>query len=1459
MNQSNRTSVLDASGFADPGVAALAQLAFGSTSAGVTVATGDGPGALPNRLSIRPADALDLDLSDPEQSRFGDYTLLGKLGQGGMGVVYLAHQRSLDREVALKLLAAGPWASPGFIERFRQEAQSAARMQHPNIVTIHEIGEHDGLPFFSMPLVRGESLAECIQRGGALTPRRAAEMMRLVAEAVDYAHRLGVLHLDIKPGNVLLDESGEPKVADFGLARRLEETLASDSGEVSGTPSYMAPEQAIADGRLGMVTDVYALGATLYEALTARPPFRGATARETLEQVVRLHAPVPRSFDRRIPLDLQAICMCCLQKDPAQRYPSARALAEDLGRYLEGREVSARPLNRLQRGLRLVRREPRLSALGALLLLSLIGGLFATTLQWNRAESSADEARSHLWGARSQAAEVALADGNGFRGLRSMVANLIEMESGGRLDDAMVERQRIGVLLANSPRLIDLVRFEQGIAISSVAIAPDGTRFAVAIHHSDGRRAVRQYATQGSDLLWETSTSGLTHATPFADLPHGQLRYTDDGRRILVGLLAMPVLAAPMHSDTIAFDAQSGQVLMPPEPGPGYSDLIFNEDASLALVRWRSDASMRFPDRMQVHTVDGWRALGPPRKHHGVQWMFAPGGHGLVGTDDFARFDLLDPASFELRWTLQLSTDAPARAWRFNHSGSLLALGTLDGSVMLVDTLDGSQRAMPSSPPATIRWLEFSSDDRSLAALAEDGTIMAWDVATGRPRAAAIRERVSNRLGRVRVVGDLLLRPIDNELRAWQLPPPAPFDNFAVPMSVRLTGSRHLFVHAFDLHAESGLLVTGGSDGLLSLWRMPVGGLLPGEAAPLPAATLSFDGRRVVAVDGARVQVIDAGTGRAMGPAAEHPESVRFAEFSADGRWLVTIAGRTLRVLEGDSMALRGEPMLLPQTPLRVEIARQAPVLVAATGGYQGDDYQEQLWTLDLDQARLRPQAPLVAGPLFHIELDPLGQFALTLPLRHNDREPALRLVDLTGATPTCNGIERPEAGGTIMSTAISDDGRSIWARLALPQRRSRILLWDPHTCKDLLQWDLRSSGMEPRLIASRSGVVAQNLVSDSISRLEPNSERHDVRGLGNGESMYDFALSHDGHRAAQATRNAVQIFDLHRSKRLSSLLPLPLAGNDAIAKMAFAPDGRRLLGRSVRGRWLVWELPLDYSDASQLQQLAKVLDPAGAEAPPDDVELAALRLRLRAADPGPPAATLAPAAQHVVTLAAAPDSGVDPRFVPLDLSRAVNLPLRGPGPRNPGTPGDLTTVSAGIHRFNGIDFLVEGGVQLSGGGPSISIHPFNPHSGNIPVPADVRPMRVHALVMQLVPVSPRAPPRRFADVVLIGVDGRETALEIQLMRDVVTNWMIDIVAPSARIGWVGIFPAQQRDGGYTSSHTPSIVNLASLDVPTEVGEVAAVRLKAGSGSMEAPMFYAVTLEVEPDIPSVPDGISHAQ
>jgi serine/threonine protein kinase len=344
----------------------------------------------------RPGDArnaLELDLRDPAQRFFDDFELLERIGEGGMGAVYRARQISLDRDVAVKLLSAGPWASPDFIAGFKREAQNAAGLHHPNIVGVYAIGEQEGLIYYAMELILGDTLDHRIAQLHALPTRDAATLVRTIAEAVDYAHRLGVLHLDLKPSNILLDRIGTPKVADFGLARQLGETLSVQNERVSGTPSYMAPEQAAArKGVLTPATDVWGLGTILYECITGTPPFLAGTAEETL-RLVREGRVRRLSRTAKVPRDLEAICLKCLARSPMQRYISARALADDLGRFIEGRPVRARPLHVWQRFGHWMQRDPRLAFAVAGVALALTTGIVATSLQWQRAERSAASAR----------------------------------------------------------------------------------------------------------------------------------------------------------------------------------------------------------------------------------------------------------------------------------------------------------------------------------------------------------------------------------------------------------------------------------------------------------------------------------------------------------------------------------------------------------------------------------------------------------------------------------------------------------------------------------------------------------------------------------------------------------------------------------------------------------------------------------------------------------------------------------------------------------------------------------------------------------------------------------------------------------------------------------------------------------------------------------------------------------
>jgi serine/threonine-protein kinase len=293
---------------------------------------------------------------------FGPYELRQKLGQGGMGVVYLARQVPLNRMVALKMILAGHHAGAKLVDRFVREGKTVAMLRHRNVVQVYELGEHEGLPYYSMELVEGGSLHARLA-AGPLEPREAAEIVRTLAGAVAYAHQQNVIHRDLKPSNILLDRDGTPRITDYGIAKLLDTDSEPDgattaqlteSGDILGTPSYMSPEQAVGSRDIGPATDVYSLGAILYEALTGRPPFQGATRVQTLELVRTAPPARPSSVRPGIPFALEQVCLKCLEKSPALRYPSAQALADDLGLWLDGEYPIGIPgwLTRLKRFVR---------------------------------------------------------------------------------------------------------------------------------------------------------------------------------------------------------------------------------------------------------------------------------------------------------------------------------------------------------------------------------------------------------------------------------------------------------------------------------------------------------------------------------------------------------------------------------------------------------------------------------------------------------------------------------------------------------------------------------------------------------------------------------------------------------------------------------------------------------------------------------------------------------------------------------------------------------------------------------------------------------------------------------------------------------------------------------------------------------------------------------------------------
>ncbi|MFY0567998.1 serine/threonine protein kinase [Archangium lansingense] len=342
-------------------------------------------------------------------SRFGDYELLEPLARGGMGVVYRARHRRLERVVALKMLVGGVLASEAELHRFRTETEAAARLDHPNIVPIYEVGEHDGCPYFTMKYLDGGNLGENLARFRG-DRRRIAETLAVLARAVHHGHQRGILHRDLKPANVLLDTGGRPHVADFGVARDLEKKAEHTRSGVSvGTPSYMAPEQAAGQSRnLTTSADVYGLGTILYELLTGRPPFMADSPTLILQQVLYTEPTPPHELDPRIDRDLETICLKCLEKEPGRRYGSAEELAEELDRYLRGEPIRSRPIGRATRVWRWCRRHPVPAGLvGSIIWLLLVtAGAALTVARAQVDDRRREELSTNIYAARTVAGTV---------------------------------------------------------------------------------------------------------------------------------------------------------------------------------------------------------------------------------------------------------------------------------------------------------------------------------------------------------------------------------------------------------------------------------------------------------------------------------------------------------------------------------------------------------------------------------------------------------------------------------------------------------------------------------------------------------------------------------------------------------------------------------------------------------------------------------------------------------------------------------------------------------------------------------------------------------------------------------------------------------------------------------------------------------------------------------------------
>jgi WD40 repeat protein len=768
-----------------------------------------------------------------ERSVFGDYELLEEIARGGMGVVYKARQISLRRVVALKMILAGQFAGKQMTQRFRGEAAAAGTLQHPNIVAIHEIGMHEGQHYFSMDYVEGQNLAELVTRQ-PLSPKKAAHYVKLIAEAIHYAHEQGILHRDLKPSNILIDSAtDQPRITDFGLAKRMGgESSLTLTGQLLGSPHFMPPEQASGErGKVGRHSDVYALGGILFYLLTGRAPFQGETLEKTINLVLNTEPISPKLMNPEVPRDLETICLKCLEKDPPKRYSNARAMAEELSRFLKGESIVARPVGPFEKSWRWCQRKPMLATFSMALVVLVLTVAIGSPIAAYRINRARVELRRNLYIADMNVASQALREQHVGRA-KELVDMYLQPKPGAEDMRGVEWRYLWRQCQPNDARVFS---GHSGVVTCAI-FSPDGKLLVTA-------------GAEGVLRVWDGNSGNLLRSLLGFDdmIDMKAVAFSPDGKW----------LAAKGGTKIRAWRTENWEEAEPPIDGEPNS----NNNNALCFSRVGEMLLTHIPGGIGFIELKGWQTNGLLIKEGERSAVErSSSGNWLLGTliEDTGKFfvtsrwheleirDHQDPAKIVARLK-RSDGNSEMRVLSIAISTNYIVAGYRDGVITVWEL--GSWREVAAAPlhRSFLEGLAFSPDGRLLASGGVEHVIQIWDFAA-----------------------------LINRGSGGRAPIPA----------LTLRGHTEL-INALTFSQDGHQLLSASSDGTARLWDMPArlrSPVLPGSQFPL---WFSDDGQRFIALDrDGQVHQWDlAGRSDSLGPKVDESHE-RLNSISRDGSLL---------------------------------------------------------------------------------------------------------------------------------------------------------------------------------------------------------------------------------------------------------------------------------------------------------------------------------------------------------------------------------------------------------------------------------------------------------------------------------------------------------------------------------------------------------------------------------------------